>query len=173
MPRNFNKYQYETSPRKLEPEYTPIKNPYKSKKTTARKLDVPQKKNLREVQLKKQKRKAIKYLIVGFIILFGMSYRSSQIDENFAKIQDLKQELAEVEKQNAQLEISIENGLNLNNLEQEAKEQLGMQKLNSKQTTYITLPKTDYIEPAAEEVIIEEKQGIIKGIISEIGNIFK
>ena len=39
MPRNFNKYQYETSPRKLEPEYTPIKNPYKSKKTTARKTD--------------------------------------------------------------------------------------------------------------------------------------
>ena len=30
MPRNFNKYQYETSPRKLEPEYTPIKNPYKN-----------------------------------------------------------------------------------------------------------------------------------------------
>ena len=37
MPRNFNKYQYETSPRKLEPEYTPVKNPYKAKKTTARK----------------------------------------------------------------------------------------------------------------------------------------
>lgn len=173
MPRNFNKYQYETSPRKLEPEYTPIKNPYKSKKTTARKIETVPKKNIREAQIKKQKRKAIKYLIVGFIILFGMSYRSSQIDENFAKIQDLKQELAEVEKQNAQLEISIENGLNLNNLEQEAKEQLGMQKLNSKQTTYITLPKTDYIEQAAEEVIIEENQGVIKGIISGIGNIFK
>ena len=39
MPKNFNKYQYETSPRKLEPEYTPKKNPYKSKKTTARKVD--------------------------------------------------------------------------------------------------------------------------------------
>ena len=173
MPRNFNKYQYETSPRKLEPEYTPIKNPYKSKKTTTRKLEEVPKKNLREAQLKKQKRKAIKYLIVGFIILFGMSYRSSQIDENFAKIQDLKQELADVEKQNAQLEISIENGLNLNNLEQEAKEQLGMQKLNSKQTTYISLPKTDYIEPAAEEVIIEEKQGVMNGIIKWIENIFK
>lgn len=174
MPRNFNKYQYETSPRKLEPEYTPIKNPYKTKKTTVRKTDTSsKKKSTREIQLKKQKSRAIKYLILGFIILFGMSYRNSQIDENFAKIQDLKEELADVEKQNAQLEISIENGLNLNNLEQEAKEQLGMQKLNSKQTTYITLPKTDYIEPAAEEVIIEEEQSGIKGIINAISNIFK
>ena len=172
MPRNFNKYQYETSPRKLEPEYTPVKNPYKSKKTTARKID-PEKEREKAKQLKKQKRKAIKYLVIGFLVLFAISYRNSQIDENFAKVQNLKDELAEVQKQNAQLQVSIENGLNLNNLEQEAKEQLGMQKLNSKQTIYMTLPKNDYIEPAAEEVIIEEEQSWISGIISTISNIFK
>lgn len=172
MPRNFNKYQYETSPRKLEPEYTPIKNPYKTKKTTARKVKKTSNNN-RAKQLKKQQNQALKYLLIGFAIVFGICYRNSQIDESFAKVQDLKEEVAEVEKQNAQLEISIENGLNLNNLEQEAKEQLGMQKLNSKQTRYITLPKSDYIEPAAEEVIIEEKEAGIKGIISAISNIFK
>ena len=172
MPRNYNRYQYETSPRKLEPEYTPIKNPYKTKKTTARTAKKTSNNN-RAKQLKKQQNKAIKYLIIGFAIAFGICYRNSQIDENFAAMQDLKEEVAEVEKQNAQLEIAIENGLNLNNLEQEAKEQLGMQKLNSSQTIYITLPKTDYIEPAAEEVVIEEKQSGIKGIISGIGNMFK
>lgn len=172
MPRNFNKYQYETSPRKLEPEYTPIKEPYKTKKTTARKVKKVSNNN-RAKQLKKQQNKAIKYLLIGFAIVFGICYRNSQIDESFAKVQDLKQEVAEVEKQNAQLEISIENGLNLNDLEQEAKEKLGMQKLNSKQTRYITLPKNDYIEPAAEQVVIEEKEGGIKGIISTISNIFK
>ncbi|MBQ3145976.1 MAG: hypothetical protein IJB90_05450 [Clostridia bacterium] len=172
MPRNFNKYQYETSPRKLEPEYTPVKNPYKSKKTTIRKID-PEKERAKVKQLKKQKRKAIKYLVIGFLVLFAISYRNSQIDENFAKVQNLKDELAEVQKQNAQLQVSIENGLNLNNLEQEAKEQLGMQKLNSKQTIYMILPKNDYIEPAAEEVIIEEEQSGIRGIINTISNIFK
>ena len=172
MPRNFNKYQYETSPRKLEPEYAPVKNPYKSKKTTARKID-SEKGRAKEKQLKKQKRKVIRYLVIGFLVLFAISYRNSQIDENFAKVQNLKDELAEVQKQNAQLQVSIENGLNLSNLEQEAKEQLGMQKLNSKQTIYMTLPKNDYIEPAAEEVIIEEKQSWIGCIISTISNIFK
>lgn len=173
VPRNFNKYQYETSPRKLEPEYTPAKNPYKKKKTTAKKIETKNREKEKAKQIKKQKRKAIKYLIVGFLILFAISYRNSQIDENFAKVQDLKEELAEVQKQNTQLEVSIENGLNLNNLEQEAKEQLGMQKLNSKQTIYMTLPKSDYIEPAAEEVIIEENESSIKSIINAISNIFK
>ncbi len=172
MPRNFNKYQYETSPRKLEPEYTPIKNPYKAKKTTAHRIK-KNSNNKKEKQLKKQQKQMIKYLIIGFAIIFGICYRNSQIDENFAKVQDLKQEVADVEKQNAQLEISIENGLNLSNLEQEAKEKLGMQKLNSKQTIYITLPKRDYIEPATEDVILDEKQSGIKGIINTIMNIFK
>ena len=172
MPRNFNKYQYETSPRKLEPEYTPPKNPYKSKKTTARKMNKDSKKE-KEIKLKKQKRKAIKYTLVGFSILFAISFRNSQIDENFSKIQNLKKELSDVQKQNVQLEVSIENGLNLSNLEQEAKEQLGMQKLNSKQTRYLSLPKNDYIEPAAEEVIINENDNWFKGIINTISNIFK
>lgn len=170
MPRNFNKYQYETSPRKLEPEYTPIKNPYKAKKTTTRNLKKDS--NNKSKQLKKQQNKIVKYLLVGFAIIFGICYRNSQIDENFAKMQNLKQEVADVEKQNTQLEISIEKGLNLNNLEQEAKEKLGMQKLNSKQTIYVTLPKSDYIEPATEDVIIEQETGI-KGIINTIINLFK
>lgn len=30
----YNRYQYETSPRKLEPEYEPIKTPYSNKKSS-------------------------------------------------------------------------------------------------------------------------------------------
>ena len=35
----YNRYQYETSPRKLQPEYVPIKKKY-PKKSTAKKIDV-------------------------------------------------------------------------------------------------------------------------------------
>lgn len=171
MPRNFNKYQYETSPRKLEPEYTPVKNPYKKKKTTAKKAQKTNKNKVNE--LKKKKEKTIKYIAIGFLIIFGISLRNSQIDETFTKGQKLKEQLAQLEKQNAQLEIAIENGMNLNNLEQEAKTQLGMQKLNSKQTIYMTFPKSDYIEPASEQVIIEEKDSPLNVIINTIKNIFK
>lgn len=174
MPRNFSKYQYETSPRKFEPEYTPRKNPYKSKKNTTQKQAITKKKEQDKLnKAKQQKTKIIKYVIIGFIILFGICYRSSQIDEQFAKVQSVKEELGEMEKQNAQLKVLIQNGLNLNNLEQQAKELLGMQKLNSKQTVYIDLPNDDYIESATEEVIIEENNSGLKGIINTIANIFK
>ena len=92
MPRNFSKYQYETSPRKLEPEYTPVKNPYKKKKTTARNLQKAKKDKIKEA--KKQKARAIKYIAIGFLIIFGISFRGSQIDESFTKVQELKEELA-------------------------------------------------------------------------------
>ncbi len=171
LPRNFSKYQYETSPRKLEPEYLPLKNPYKGKKSVKKRAtnNVKQK----QEKLKKQKRKVIRYILLGFVILFGFCYRNSQIDENFAKTQELKEQVSTVEKQNAQLKVSIENSMNLSNVEQQAKEQLGMQKLNSKQAVYVTLPKTDYIQPAGEEVIIEEKKPLLTTIIDGIGGLFK
>lgn len=170
MPRNLNKYEYETSPRKLEPEYTPLKKPSPSKKyKNQRKTN----KNSDKSKAKKQKQRIIKYVMVSFAILFAISYRNSKIDEGFAKVQNLKQELSEFEKQNAQLQVSIENSLNLNNLEKEAKELLGMQKLTSKQTKYISLPKSDYIEASTETVIIEDNSNIFQSIIEKIEHIFK
>ena len=174
MPRNFNKYQYETSPRKLEPEYAPKKNTYKGKKSTARKpeekIKKVSKKQIKEEQ--KKQRKTIAYLVLGFGILFAMCYQNAQIDENFEKMQDLKKELASVEKVNSQLELAIESNLNLSNVEQQAKELLGMQKLTSKQIVYVNLDKDDYIEPAAESVNIAE-ESIFQKAVNLVKGLFK
>lgn len=173
----YNKYQYETSPRKFEPDYTPTKKKKVTKKSTSKKPVVTKNKKTRAKatvkEMKRQKARTIIYIIIGFAILFAISYRNSQIDESFAKVQDLKQEMLEVEKENEQLEVSIENSMNLNNLEQQAKEVLGMNKINNKQTIYVDLPKSDYIEPASEEVIIEEKMNIFESIMEVVTNIFK
>lgn len=171
MPRNFSRYQYETSPRKLEPEYTPQKNPYKGKKTATKKTSKATQK--KQEELKKKKNKVIKCVVIGFLVLFGLCYRNSQIDESFSKIQDLKQQVSETEKQNAQLKVSIENSMNLSNIEQQAKELLGMQKLNSKQTVYVTLPKNDYIQSAGENVIIENQKSIVKTVVDRINSLLK
>ena len=117
--------------------------------------------------------KAVVYLIIGFAIFFGISYRNAKIDENFDKVQTLKSELEAIEKENAQMEVAIESSLNLTNLEQQARSILGMQKLTNKQTEYITLPKTDYIEAASEQVVIEENTNIFEKIGNFISKIFK
>ena len=170
MAKSYNRYEYETSPRKLEPYYAPKKqtNKVPPKKTANKKAEYEKLKKER-----KMKFKIVVYLIIGFAILFGISYRNAQIDENFEKVQNLKAELETIEKENAQLEVSIESSLNLTNLEQQARNLLGMQKLTNKQTQYITLPKTDYIEAATEQVVIEEEPGMFEKIGNFISEIFK
>lgn len=157
-------YQYETSPRKLEPDYRPHR-----KKTQTRTTKPNSKKNPQI--LKKEKRKRVKQTLTVFalfVVLVAISYRNSVINESFSKVQSLKSELSEIQKENEQLEVSIENSLNLNNIEQIAKEKLGMQKLTNRQTVYVELPKKDYVKSANEEVVIKEEQSWIKKIMNKI-----
>ena len=155
----FSGYQYETSPRKLEPEYEPRQNPYEKKKTSTLK----QKNNKKQVKQKEKRKlkshvKAVMYIGIVFSIFLAISYRNSLINESFNRNADLKATLATTQKENEQLQVNIENSLNLSNIEKMAKEKLGMQKLDNSQKVYVSLPKKDYVEPAVEEVIIEETE---------------
>ena len=144
-------YQYETSPRKLQPSYKPKKKP------DLRILETRKQKNKATgAERKKQIRMALS--IVGiFAVLLTISYRNSQINEKFNKVQSLKREISSLQKENEQTKVNIENNLNSNYIEQQAKEKLGMKKLTNKQTVYINLPKKDYVESPYEKVLIEEE----------------
>lgn len=165
----YNRYQYETSPRKLQPEYEPRVKKY-PKKSTAKKVKVVPKKQAKPKVKKKLKveAKVMVYVAIGFTILLAISYRNSVINEKFAEIKTLKSNLAALQKENEQLEVSIESSLNLKTIEQSAKDLLGMQKLENSQSVYISLPKQDYIEPASEEIITEKNISIWERIINFI-----
>jgi len=158
-------YQYGTSPRKLKPDY----DYNKTKKVVKNNNQKNVKKTAKKVQAKQTKKaETIILVAVGFIILLAISYRNTLINEKFAEIKQLKTDLAAITKENEQLEVNIENSLNLSNIEKEAKERLGMEKLTSKQTVYISLPKKDYVEPATEEVIIKEETNWFDSIVNKI-----
>ncbi len=150
-------YQYETSPRKLKPEYERKKKPYYPKKKSTTLKTKEQKATKPNVKKKNQKVKIFLYILIGFSILFAISYRNSLITESFSRNQKLKTELSALQKENKQLEISIQNNLNLSNIEKLAKEKLGMQKISDAQKIYVTLPKKDYVEPASEQVVMQEE----------------
>ena len=161
-----NGYQYSTSPRRLEPEYRPHKQ--------KRKLKVVEDLPRQEVKISKEQKKKQLKITLAVIAIFGLlltiSYRNSQINEEFNKMQNLKQELASVQKENEQLKVSIENGLNLNNIEKLAKEKLGMQKLTNRQIVYVTLPKKDYVESASEKVVIDNQENWFQKFVDKIFN---
>ena len=170
--QRYQGYQYETSPRKLQPEYEPIKNPYEKKKSSTKKM----KKDSKQKQAKKQLKPKVKlvfYIAIGFSILFAISYQNSLITESFNQKEELKRDLAAIEKENEQLKVNIEKSLNLNKVEQSAKEMLGMQKLDNSQKVYINLPKQDYIEVPTEEIIQDENTNFLQKIIKNITNLLK
>ena len=148
------RYQYETSPRKIEPEYKKEK-----KKQHIRVVkDLPK----QEIKISKAQkirhRKATLLVIAIFAVLLTISYRNTQINEKFNQMQELKTKLSSLQKENEQLQVSIENSLNFSNIEKQAKEKLGMQKLTNKQTVYVSLPKKDYIESTTEKVQISDNK---------------
>ena len=168
-------YQYETSPRKVQPEYdTNKKKKQYKKKSTAKKSNNAKanaEKQKNNVKISSRARLVI-YISILFAVLFGISYRNSLISESFEKKEKLKTELSSVQKENEQLKVNIESSLNLKNVEQQAKEKLGMKKLDNNQKIYVNLPKKDYIEPAVEEIMVEEElnlwQKFWNGIVNKI-----
>lgn len=146
------------------------KNSYTNKKVVTRRIPSIEKLN-REKELEIERKKArikakaqtkrsainIVEILVGFSILLGISYRYALINSTFNEKEKLKTELASVQKQNEQLRVNIEQAMNINTIEQEAKEKLGMQKLENSQKVYVSLDKQDYIEPSVN-IIDDEKE---------------
>ena len=152
-------YQYETSPRKLEPKYS--NKPKRAKKVKSK------------TKVKLYNTKPLLYIAIGFAMLFVISYRNSVINENYAKKESLKNQLSQVEKENEQLKVNIESSLNLNNVEKRAREELGMQKLSNEQKIYVDLQKQDYIETSAEDVKIKENSNFWEKIMNSLTKIIK
>ena len=162
------KYQYGTSPRKLEPDYT------RKTKQKRRPLKVVEDLPRQQIKVSKEQRKRqmrTTVTVIGlFLLLLTISCRNSQIDRQFDQIQDQKKQLAALQKENEQLKVSIENSVNISNIEKVAKEELGMQKLSGKQTVYVTLPKKDYVESASEKVVIEKSKTWWEKVADKIFN---
>lgn len=165
---NKSRYQYETSPRKLQPEYKPTKKQY-PKKSTAKKMDTKTK--LRK-QAKNNNLKIMLYIGTIFVILFAVSYRNALIAQKYSEIKKLKSSLSEVEKENKQLEVNIESKTNLGAIEEKASKELGLKKLGDSQVVYVNIEKQDYVESSEDEVKIPEEENWFESLINKIKNIF-
>ena len=166
---NTSRYQYETSPRKLQPEYKPTKKQY-PKKSTAKKNGTKTK--AKQQTKKNSNSKIILYIGTIFVILFAVSYRNALIAQKYSEIKNLKSELSEVEKENKQLEVNIDSKTNLGTIEEKASKELGLKKLDDSQIVYVNTEKQDYVESSTEEVKMPEDENWLEILINKIKNIF-
>ena len=178
--QGYKGYQFETSPRKLQPEYEPeeikyIEKPEKVKKKKKKENQVHEQREKQVEQVRRISKeelnarvKFVCYVLFGFTVLFTISYRNSIINEKFNQKEALKYELADVQKINEQLEVGIENELNLTTIEKLAKEKLGMSKLSNSQKVYITLPKKEFVESNSENFMVGKSENAYQTIWEKI-----
>ena len=168
------RYQYETSPRKIEPDFIPNRTSKKSQELQKeRELKEKIKQEAKERAKQKRatvvlKKKEVVYIALIFAMLLVFSYRNSLITEDFNKVKSLKAELATLQKENQQTQVSIESNLNLNKIEEEAKSKLGMQRLTNDQKIYINLPKKDYVQSSTDSTETTTEKSWIEKIIEKI-----
>ena len=163
-------YQYETSPRKYEPEYTTRKKT--TKKVETKKISRQEaerqrleKERIKKLEDRKRKTKQLVLVIAIFGMLLSISYREISIMEMFNQKKELENKLAVVEKENGQVEKSIkeeESKLDWNKIKQKATDELGMQK---KAGIPVDLDKSDNVETSSQ-FIKEEETSLVEKIIS-------
>ena len=162
-------YGVETSPRKLEPEYVPVrKTVNRSTKTNQLNKVNNQSKQVNKAKNVKNTTIKIVDIVICFAILLIISYRYALINVSFEEKEKLKKSYAAVQKQNEQLKVSIEQKMNVSTIEQEAKEKLGMQKLDNNQKVYVNLEKTDYIESSSQKKVVNQNQTWWSKLIKDI-----
>lgn len=114
-------------------------------------------------------------LVISIIAIFSMfmviTYRYNIINEKNLEVQGLKKELKRVSAEVSLAQIELEQQLNLDSIENYAKQKLGMQKPEKNQIIYVDTRQNEYVNQSEETTSFWDK---IKQMIDDIRkNIFK
>ncbi len=114
-----------------------------------------------------EKRTAIKRFFFSAVaagMMMMLIICNSTLNELTAENGKLKNELSDAESENTRITLEIEQGTNLTDVENYAKNNLGMSKLDRSQTQYITLDENDKV------VVMDDKDK--NGLIDKIMSLF-
>lgn len=106
------------------------------------------------------------FIIIGFILCFGMVLLKVKINETTSQIQKQTKLLNELKSDEVRIKMNIESNVSLNNIEKIAKEELGLNKIETSQMEYVNIKKDD------ENIVVNKKQTLWDEIKNFFGNIF-
>ena len=139
---------------------------YESKPVESPKKVEPVKKTL-NVHKQKTKRKVFVGAL-SFGVALTIVYRYAMINNMNMENIKLKEELAEINNANAQLQLLAEQSVNLSYVEKYAQENLGLQKPQNYQIEYINVNKQDLID----NKVVNENKNWFKEILFNIIEFF-
>ncbi len=160
-------YQYETSPRKIEPEY-------KTKTTNKKKTNNGKKNNKKVVQKKKnniKNRKKFKMSfefkfcinsLLIFSLLFSVIALQASVEQKYKEKEGLKQKYSEL--------LASKNLLG--NSEEDVRIMASQYGMQTKSATLVDLGTSDYIESSVDKVEIDNNSNVLDAIVNFFKNIF-
>ncbi len=149
-------YQYETSPRKLEPDYPKAKKPAK-KKIVAKK-----KKKVKATKKRKISFEAKFFMnsMLFFAIIFAMIACQALVEQKYKEKERLKQEYSQL----------VTNSMVANSKNDDTRRIASDYGMQTKSATLIDLGTTDYIESSADSV--ETNESFWDKIVNWLKNIW-
>lgn len=122
----------------------------------------------------KIKFKTVLMLFVLFSFGCVIMYRFAQITETNYQIQKKLAEYNEAKNENIRLKVKIEEDLNNFKIEERAIKELGMQKPDKYQITYVKVPRSDFTI-VSEEAIQEKRNNssVFEKLVSDVSNLVK
>lgn len=107
---------------------------------------------------------AIVAWIVCMALIFGIIYSYMKLNEVSDRVSDLKGEIQALQEENQMLEIEKEQMYGSQRLQEIAVNQLGMQKIQKSQITYVNTNTGDYTEVAQSRTMKDGDSAIMAGI---------
>ncbi|MGE5329203.1 MAG: hypothetical protein ACM3KR_06840 [Deltaproteobacteria bacterium] len=96
------------------------------------------------------KLKAIFGILIFFVVGMFILSRYSMINQEKKNIYKLKTEITKLNKENTQAQMALNMKVDLEQVEKDAIQQLGMQYPDKNQTIYVQIPKNDFTEVPLE-----------------------
>lgn len=149
-------YQYETSPRKIEPDYRRVQKPPKKK---------PVAKKKKKVKVKKKRKMSFeaKFFVnsmLFFAIIFAMIACQALVEQKYKEKERLKQEYSQL----------VTNSMVANSKNDDTRRIVSDYGMQTKSATLIDLGTTDYIESSADSV--ETNESFWDKIVNWLKNIW-
>lgn len=149
-------YQYETSPRKIQPDYPKAKKPPKKK---------PVAKKKKKVKAKKKRKMSFeaKFFVnsmLFFAIIFAMIFCQALVNQKYKEKEKLKQEYSQL----------MTNSMVANSKNDDTRRIASEYGMQTKSATLIDLGTTDYIESSADSV--ETNESFWDKIVNWLKNIW-
>lgn len=112
-------------------------------------------------------------ILVCFAVSFVIIFRYTSITEASNTALSLKNELNHMYRVNEQMEVSLDRAINLRNIEQIAKTELGMKRPQHYQIVYVSVPRDDYAQVLQVSAENNGLFGKIEPVIKRLTNVLE